>query len=86
MFFDNPTRLRFNFTTQTHGFRPYYYDISARVLYLLEDLGVDNGVRTLNLQVVNKGNADLQGPVRVKVNQVTVNGVPVADTGFCYGK
>ena len=79
LFFDNPTRLRFNFTTQTHGFKPYYYDISSRVLYLLEDLGVENGVRTLNLQVINKGNTDLEGPVRVKVNQVTINGNPVAD-------
>lgn len=76
LYFSDPPRVRFGFTTQRHGFKAYYYDVTAQLNTLLDDLGVQAGVNTFSVDVSNISMDALHGPVRMKITGMTVAGVP----------
>ncbi|MCB1196571.1 hypothetical protein KDK77_10340, partial [bacterium] len=78
LFFDNPTQVKFIYTTSSDGHTPYYLDIGDRVDVQVNEVLTELGVSRFNVQITNLSVQDIVGPVRVRVNSVSVDGVPVA--------
>ncbi|GEM_PF-3400166 len=74
MFFSNPSNVRFRFQSKTAGYSGYYYDISDSVIVTFEETLRELGISKFNLSLKNNSKTPLTGPVRVKINSITVNG------------
>ncbi len=76
LYFSDPPRAKFAFSSKPHAFKAYYYDATDQLNVLLEDLGVQTGVNQFSVNVTNQALSALQGPVRMKITGMTVAGVP----------
>ncbi|MDX9702755.1 MAG: Ig-like domain-containing protein [Candidatus Auribacterota bacterium] len=76
LYFSDPPLAKFGFTSKTHGFKAYYYDVTSQLNVLLEDLGVVTGVNTFSVNISNTTLSAINGPVRMKITGMTVAGVP----------